>query len=41
MRHPLLASVFYLSDHGGPTLVVDQRITEDGMGCIMHLHEAV
>ena len=41
MRHPLLASVFYLSDHGGPTLVVDQRITEDGMGCVMHLHEAI
>ena len=34
MRHPLLASVFYLSDHGGPTLVVDQQITEDGMGCM-------
>ena len=31
MRHPLLASVFYLSNHGGPTLVVDQTITEDGM----------
>ena len=35
MRHPLLASVFYLSNHGGPTLVVDQRITKDGMDSML------
>jgi hypothetical protein len=29
MRHPVLSSVFYMNCAGGPTLVVDQRVSSD------------
>ena len=32
LHHPIASSVLYLSDHGGPTLVIDQTASLRGLG---------
>lgn len=36
MRHPLFAGVLYLTDTGGPTLIIDQAISSDGQRLLPH-----